>query len=113
MKKCGYCGHENADDAALCSGCGKDKFETDAPAKTVKPDHQDDMVQLTTCRVLADADLIVCRLAAAGIGASIANELVMQYAGFNPNEFGGIRVQVRRRDFSSAKELLSAPEPGV
>ncbi|MGA2554883.1 MAG: zinc-ribbon domain-containing protein [Verrucomicrobiota bacterium] len=113
MKKCGYCGHENPDDAAFCSGCGTDEFETHAPAETVQPDDQNDLVLLTTCRMLADADLIVSRLAGAGIGAFIPDEFVMQNAGFNPNEFGFLRVQVRRRDFNSAKELLSAPEPGA
>ena len=113
MKKCGYCGRENPDDAALCSGCGTDGFEKEAPAGTVQADHQNDFVLLTTCRTLADADLIVSRLAGAGIGAFIPDEFVMQNAGFNPNQFGVLRVQVRRKDFNSAKELLSAPEPGV
>jgi hypothetical protein len=113
MKKCGYRGHENPDDAALCSGCGTDEFEKEAPVETVEPDHQNDLVQLTTCPMLADADLIVSRLAGAGIGAFIPDEFLMQNIGFNLNTYGYVRVQVRRKDFASAKELLSAPEPGV
>ncbi len=31
MKTCGYCGCENPDGAALCSGCGTDEFEDSTP----------------------------------------------------------------------------------
>jgi zinc ribbon protein len=113
MKTCGYCGHQNQDEAAFCSGCGTDEFETDTPVETVKPDPQNDLVLLTTCRVLADADLIVSRLAGAGIEAFIPDELVMQNAGFNLNTYGYVRVQVRRRDYPGAKDLLSSPDPGA
>ena len=35
MKKCNYCGRENADDATCCSGCFQDeRFESDAPNQT-------------------------------------------------------------------------------
>jgi hypothetical protein len=113
MKKCGYCGHQNEDDAALCSACGTDEFATDAPVETVKPDPQNDLVLLTTCQMLADADLIVSRLAGAGIEAFIPDEFVMQNAGFNLNTYGYVRVQVRRKDFTSAQDLLSEPQPGA
>jgi hypothetical protein len=109
MKKCSYCGRENPDNAVNCFECGTDEFESNAPAQAEKNDDLDELVTLTTCQKLADADLIRAKLDAAGIEAFIPDEHLMQNIGFNLNTYGYVRVQVRRQDYASAKELL--PEP--
>jgi hypothetical protein len=111
MKKCSYCGRENPDDAVNCHECGLDEWEPDpsAPTKQVDTANEgDNPVLLTTCAKLAEADLIVSRLAAAGIEAFIPDEQLMQNVGFNLNTYGYVRVQVRQQDYDAAKELLSA-----
>jgi len=111
MKKCSYCGRENPDNASNCSGCGLDEWES-APNVSVEPEEElDDLVLLTTCPKLSDADLIVSRLEAAGISSIIPDEHLMQNIGFNLNTYGYVRVQVRRQDFAAAKALLPKQEP--
>jgi hypothetical protein len=67
------------------------------------------LVTLVSTQRLADADLILSRLGAAGIEGFIPDQFLMQTVGFNLNTFGYVRVQVRRKDLEKAKELLSAP----
>jgi hypothetical protein len=110
MKICAYCGRENRDDAANCSGCGEDTFQSDAPAQDQPTDDPDNLVTLTKCAKLADADLIVSLLEAAGIQAFIPDEHLMQNIGFNLNTYGYVRVQVRPQDYAMAKELTSKSE---
>jgi hypothetical protein len=62
---------------------------------------------LTTCGKLAEADLVVSQLRAAGIEAFIPDEFLMQNISFNLNTYGYVRVQVRQQDYAAAKELLS------
>jgi hypothetical protein len=109
MKICSYCGRENPDNAVNCSECGTDEFESDASAPAEKVDDPDDLVTLTICAKLADADVIVSKLDSEGIQAFIPDEHLMQNVGFNLNTYGYVRVQVRRQDYLAAKELL--PEP--
>jgi predicted RNA-binding Zn-ribbon protein involved in translation (DUF1610 family) len=110
MKICAYCGRENRDDAANCSGCGEDKFQSDTPAQDPLADDVDDLVTLAKCAKLEDADLIVSLLEGAGIQAFIPDEQLTQTFGFNLNSSGGVRVQVRPQDYAIAKELLPTPE---
>lgn len=107
MKKCTYCGRENEDDAAYCSGCFQsDRFASEA--KVAEETNEDDeLVTVTTCARLPDADLIASRLESAGIKTFIPDQHLMQSIGLDLNAFGYVRVQVRRKDFASAKELLS------
>jgi hypothetical protein len=110
MKKCTYCGRENEDNATYCSGCFQDdRFEPDATTQAKALDDQDELVTLTTCARLPEADLIACRLESAGIKAFIPDQHLMQAIGFNLNTFGYVRVQVCRKDLSSAEALLAQP----
>jgi len=59
---------------------------------------QQDFVTLVTCDTLASADMVVCKLRAAGIEAFIPDESVMQTFGFNFTTFGYVRVQVAPKD---------------
>ena len=113
MKKCSYCGRENPDDAPNCSGCGLDEFEPQPGAQTQEAEPPDNLVLLTTCGKLFEADLIVSKLQAAGIEAFIPDESLMQNVGFNLNTYGYVRVQVREQDLAAAKELLSNAENTV
>jgi hypothetical protein len=111
MKQCAYCGGENEDAAVRCQECGTEECKTEkAPAKqTHELDPQDELVTLLSKQRLADADLAVSRLEAAGIDGFIPDQHLMQTIGFNLNTFGYVRVQVRRRDLKRAEELLSEP----
>jgi DNA-directed RNA polymerase subunit RPC12/RpoP len=113
MKKCTYCGRENPNEAVNCSGCGLAEFEG-APADgagaeqtAVKAEDLDELVQLTTCRTVADADLTVATLDAAGIKVFSPDQNVSQTFGFDPGS-AGIRLQVRRGDYQNASELIAA-----
>lgn len=66
---------------------------------------------LVSCRNLPDADVIVNHLEGAGIEAFIPDECAMQNAAFILSP-GAVRVQVARRDYDSAKELLEAGSKG-
>ena len=93
-----------------CQECGTEEFKTDAPAKqTHKLDAEDELVTLLSTQRLADADLVLSRLQAAGIEGFIPDQFLMQTVGFNLNTFGYVRVQVHRRDLLKAEELLSEP----
>jgi len=71
-------------------------------------DPADQLVTLTSTEKLIQADILLGRLKASGIDAFIPDEFLMQANGFNLNAFGYVRVQVRRKDFERAEELLSA-----
>jgi hypothetical protein len=107
MKECSYCGRENPDDAANCSGCGLDEFKSAPVAEVATPD---DLVLLTTCTTLPEADVLVSRLGAAGIKAFIPDEYLMQNMSINPGAFGFVRVEVSQENYPAAKDLLEAPE---
>lgn len=110
MKKCNYCGRENEDSATHCSGCFQDdQFESNA-ADTIEPlDAEEELVTVTTCAKLLDADLTASRLESAGIKTFIPDQHLLQAVGLDLNAFGYVRVQVCRKDFTAAKELLAQP----
>jgi hypothetical protein len=112
MKTCAYCGRENEDSALRCQESGTDEFNTVAAAEpgVAELAPEDELVTLLSTQRLADADLIVSRLGAAGIEGFIPDQFLMQTVGFNLNTFGYVRVQVRRKDLEKAEELLAAPE---
>ena len=110
MKKCTYCGQESADDTVNCSGCGLNEFESDQPAPVEKMDDQEELVTLISCQKLIDADLVATKLGSAGIEAFIPDQYLMQSIGFNLNTYGYVRVQVHRKDYANAKDLLAKPE---
>jgi hypothetical protein len=114
VKGCAYCGQSNDDAAVFCPGCGTE-FSAVAPDESLpKLDKQEELVTLVATQRLPDADVIVGRLEVAGIEAFIPDEFLMQTIGFNLNTYGYVRVQVRRRDFENAKELLAKPvEPNT
>jgi hypothetical protein len=107
MKQCAYCGRENQDDAINCLECGTDAFKGDAVPVPEEPDQGETLVTLTKCQNLIAADLIAGRLGAAGIESFMPDEFLMQTIGFNLNTFGFVRVQVRQKDYESAKALIA------
>lgn len=58
------------------------------------------------CRTLAEADLIVSRLRAAGIEAFLPDECLMQTVAWNFNTYGYVRVQISPKDYDAARELF-------
>jgi hypothetical protein len=64
-------------------------------------------VTLTTCRTLADADLLATALRAEQIPVLIPDESLMQNIGWNVNTYGYVRVQVQSKDYDTARELLN------
>ncbi len=110
MKKCLDCGRPNEDNAVQCSGCGTDAFDTGAPAKPEAREDENDLVTLISCEKLTDADLVAAKLGGAGIEAFIPDEQLMQMVAFNLNTYGYVRVQVRRKDLVSAREILAHRE---
>jgi hypothetical protein len=67
-------------------------------------------VTLTTCRTLADADLIATQLRAAQIPVLIPDESLMLNIGWNVNTYGYVRVQVHSQDYETAREFLKVEE---
>ena len=123
MKKCDYCGAEYPDEVDQCpidhtSLAGRPSPETRRTASQPEPrpefeftpltaeDRQQDFVTLVRCGTLISADLVVSRLSAAGIGAFIPDEHLMQTIAFNLNTFGYVRVQVAPGDYDKARALL-------
>ena len=119
MKQCSYCGRDNADDALSCHECGT-QFErpTEAPPPEPKrpghevvplsaADKEKDLVTLSSCRTLVEADMIATRLQAAGIETFLPDESLMQVIGWNLNTYGYVRVQIAPKDYDAAKDLLT------
>jgi hypothetical protein len=110
MKECDYCGRQDEDAAAYCSGCGLE-LKTEPPAEPLpKLDDQEELVTLATFQRLTDADLAAGRLEAAGIEVFLPDEMLMQTIGFNLNTYGYVQLQVHRKNLAGAKELLAAAE---
>lgn len=125
MKKCVYCGRDNEDSVLNCRECGTvfNPSQTDSsPEKAPEPEFveklefatptaqemQMDFVTLLRCRTLVDADMLASQLESAGIPTFIPDQFLMQNIAWNLNTFGYVRLQVSPKDFSAAKELLSA-----
>src|SRR5262249_21256704 len=110
MKECNYCGHSNEEAMAFCAGCGKELSTQMRDSPLPELGEGEELVTLTRCPQLVDADLIKSRLGAPGIEAFIPDQFLMQNIGFNLNTYGFVRVQVRRKDLQSAEELLGSSE---
>jgi putative signal transducing protein/zinc ribbon protein len=128
MKKCSYCGKENADDTLFCRECGTEfrSFVSAAtPAEPVPPKQESasaelqfvtptpqemekHLVTLLRCRTLVEADLLAARLESAGIRTFLPDQFLMQSVGWNLNTYGYVRIQVSPSDYEAAKEFLSA-----
>jgi len=122
MKTCSYCGAEYPDDAVICTidhtpferpveSEEVEQLEPKNPEYRFRPisaeERQRDFVTLVTCATLPAADVIVGRLEAAGIEASIPHESVMSLMGGGVSGFGLVRVQIAPKDYEAARELLS------
>jgi hypothetical protein len=107
MKQCAYCGRDNQDAAVNCAECGTNEFKGDPVVALDELDPNEKFVTLTSCQKLVDADVIASRLGAAGIESFIPDQFLMQAVGFNFNTYGYVRLQVRQKDFESAKALLA------
>ncbi len=70
-------------------------------------DRQKDFVTLVRCATLPAADVILGRLEAAGIEATVPDESLMNVMGGGLAAFGFVRVQVASKDYDAARELLS------
>jgi ribosomal protein L40E len=133
---CDYCGRENIAGAVHCRECGTvlkspkaktRKFKTSKIAPTITAPEAPrskfreltaeemklDLVTLLTCRTLVEADLVVGRLAGAGISAFIPDEFLAQAMSWNVNAFGYVRVQISPNDYERAKTLLLENSEGA
>jgi hypothetical protein len=95
----------SASDSAPASRSQRDAFEFSTLTAEQK---QQDLVTLVTCGTLLSADMVVCKLRAAGVEAFIPDKMVMQTVAFNFNTFGYVRVQVSPKDYNAAKAVLSS-----
>ena len=112
MKKCSYCGRENAEDALTCNGCGK---ALEIPPKTT-PSSNDlidpalSPVVVGTFGSLQEASMMVGRLEASGIEAWVPEE-------YGAGVFSGVigieslTVRVAAKDYEAAREVLAASAP--
>lgn len=134
MKTCSYCGAKYPDDTPECPidhtaiSPRPTAAAPDSPPAASEPNspparhsqraafefspltpeqRQQDLVTLVTCGTLTSADLVVCKLRAAGVEAFIPDKFLMQTVGFNFNTFGYVRVQVAPKDYDTAKAVLS------
>jgi len=125
MKTCSYCGAKHPDDTPECpidhtaisprpaasapgSPPASDSQRAAFEFSPLSPEErQQDFVTLVRCGTLVSADMVVCKLRAAGIEAFIPDEFLMQAIGFNVNAFGYVRVQVAPKDHDTAKAVLS------
>jgi hypothetical protein len=101
MKTCNYCGGENPNDAALCTGCG---MELEAAASGGMK-LTEDLAVLATFADATEASLLVGRLAQAGIEACIPEELEGVFG--NVTSLSHITVRVGEKDLAAAKEVLA------
>jgi len=117
MKTCSYCGAEYPDEAVECA---IDHTPFERPGKSLPPDgqpsdsdSQDDLVTVITCDTLVKADLVVSRLRAAGIETFLPDEHLLQVVAWNLNTYGYVRVQIARKVYDAARDLLAAVDPAA
>ena len=125
MKKCGYCGRENPDDAVYCCECATEFVQPKPPAPPPQPqptrpryeirplspeEAKLDLVTIVSCQTLFDADVLVSELEAAGIEAIIPDEFLAEAWAFNLNALGYVRVQVAPNDYEAAKDVIEDAE---
>jgi hypothetical protein len=129
MKKCSYCGAEYPDDAVTCAidQTPLEHLSAPTPPEPKRAEHSEpaeydfvpiaevnenlDLVTLVQCGTLVAADQVVARLRAVGIETFLPDEFLMQSVGGGFNTFGYVRVQVAPKDYDTAKNLLSGPDP--
>jgi hypothetical protein len=110
MKICSYCGRENPDNAANCSGCGLDEWENQ-PASTVQPpdnESNNDWVTLADDVAPADLEFVISSFDSAGIQIAIPEDQSGHAPDSETDQAGHIQIQVRRRDYDAAQRLLSS-----
>jgi hypothetical protein len=125
MKTCAYCGRGNDDRAPHCCECGTSAFrsaEPKPPAKVAQPtafpkfelrqlsaeERTQAFAVIHNSMVAEEAEVLVSRLIAAGIHASIANNALTETFSGSVNTRDFIRVQVPTKEFDAACELLAA-----
>jgi len=107
MKKCSYCGRESEDAAVACRECGKE-FGAEAAPEVELTDPALSPVIVATQDSLQEAQLLVDRLAAAGIEAFIPEEYSTQvFSAVVPLE--PLTVRVAARDAEAARAILAEP----
>jgi hypothetical protein len=110
MKKCSYCGRENAETVIACSECGTE-FEASGVSAVdpVLVDPALSLVIVATFGNVVDATMVKTRLEAAGIEACIPEEYTPQifwYVVTSPLE--QVTVRVAAKDYEEAKAILAA-----
>ena len=114
MKKCSYCGRENAESVSSCVECGTEFPGQSPKASELDPNLQDPTLSLVivgTFGNVVDATVVKTRLEAAGIEACIPEEYTPQilwYAVTSPLE--QVTVRVAAKDYEEAKAILTANE---
>lgn len=113
MKKCSYCGRDNADEALNCPGCGTE-FEREVLDSEAINGGQKDEEKTLTIRIFSsydDAGLAAAKLEAYGIKCWVnADDCSGWYT--NLTVAAGVRLQVRAEDAEVAVALLDAkPSP--
>lgn len=79
------------------------------PMHSLGMETEQEFVTVIKCRTLPEADVIVSELEGAGIEAFIPDESLMQNFSL-PGVFGYVRVQVARKDYEAARNLLDADQ---
>lgn len=112
MKKCSYCGRDNADDAVNCRECGTE-FENE-PAKSEGDDDQTPEKKTLVLQIFPNhelAGMAVAKLKAHGVEAWTGAD---DCSGFYPSLTiaEGVRLKVRKEDQAIAAAVLDAkPTP--
>jgi hypothetical protein len=106
MQTCRYCGRQNEAEAVVCVGCGEElKSEDPVDTKSALLDPALSPVIVATFTSLAEANLLVDRLEAAGIEADIPEE-------YSPQIFSAVialerlTVRVAAKDYEAAKLIV-------
>jgi hypothetical protein len=107
MKKCSYCGQQNADDSGACCGCNAE-FQPPTPPST-DPRLLDPALSLITVAALhnlSEAKLLLTILESAGIEACIPEEYSAQvFSALIPFEL--VTVRVAAKDYEEAKAIVA------
>jgi hypothetical protein len=65
-----------------------------------------ELVTLTKCETLIEAESLSARLEVAGIKAFLPDQMLMQTVAWNVNTYGFVRVQVAAHDYEAARILM-------
>ena len=111
MKRCTYCGRENADAVTTCSGCGEPLVQPEAPAITEEIDPSLAPVVVASFHNAEQAELLRAQLESAGIEAVVPEEYTTGvFSAVIP--FQSVTVQVHARDAEAARAIVAAFTPG-